>query len=101
MARILSIAPNREVMEAHCRAMAQSGHEVHGVATRIAALDRARSGGFEIALLCGGLPPGYADQLAAELRSLMPATIVFLLPEDAAPSQIEKLIRDTLRLKAA
>jgi CheY-like chemotaxis protein len=72
MPRILSVAADHETLAACNRMLSPLNHEVHGAASRKAALLALRSGAFDLVVLWEGLPAGYADGLQAELGAVRP-----------------------------
>ena len=72
MAKILSIGPDHDRLLARNRELKDCGHHIRGAETRTDALELARSGVFEVILLCGQFLPAYASELAKELHIVNP-----------------------------
>ncbi len=94
--RILSVGPDPDVLASRNRVLAKLGYEVRGAATCAEALHAARSQAFDIALVCSQFPRGYASELAAELRSLMPRSLVLFVP-DGSEAELVEQIEDAIR----
>jgi DNA-binding NtrC family response regulator len=104
MAKILSVGPERNILAARNRELRNCGHHVRGAETRTAALELAKSGVFEVILLCDRFLPAYAAELAEELRTVAPRTTILVLAGRASPlttGEIQSLIVDQVRRPAA
>jgi CheY-like chemotaxis protein len=79
MARILSVGPDHDRLAVRNGELRSYGHQVRSAETRADALDLARSGVFEIILICDQFLPAYAAQLADEFHNATPGTAILVL----------------------
>jgi CheY-like chemotaxis protein len=79
MVKILSVGPDHDVLAARNRELRDCGYHVHSAETRSDTLDLARSGIFEIILICDQFLPAYAARLADEIHNVAPRTTILLL----------------------
>ena len=79
MAKILSVGPDHDILAARNRELRGYGHRVRSAETRADALYLARSGLFEIILICDQFLPAYAAQLADEFQKATPGTTILVL----------------------
>lgn len=93
--KILSVGPDHDILAARSRELKAYGHHVRIAETRADALALARSGVFEIILVCDQFLPAYAAQLTDELHNTSPETIILVLARYSpllSPSEIHLLI---------
>lgn len=104
MVKILSVGPDHDLLAARSRELRIYGHHVRSAETRADALALARSGVFDIILVCDRFLPAYAAQLADELHNAMPRTVILVLARYSPPlstSEIHILIDEQAPSSAA
>jgi DNA-binding NtrC family response regulator len=104
MAKILSVGPDHDILAARNRELRGYGHHVRSAETRADALYLARSGVFEVILICDQFLPAYAAQLADELQQAAPRTTILVLAGHSSPlrsGEIHTLIVEQVPLPAA
>lgn len=99
MAKILSVGPDPTVLAPRNRELRLYGHLVRSAENRAEVMALAKTGIFDIILLCNQFLPAYAAQLADELCLVAPATRILVLAGRSTPltaDEIHALVRKEL-----